>query len=184
MFHGTERFDVIDDRRAHVKTEHCWEVRWFNARIPALAFERFDKPGFFSADVSARAAMNIKLHVESRTENIFAEKVVLPRFFDGALEDFRAFGKFSAYVDVRRPGVERVTRNQHAFEQLVRIFMNDVAILERARLGFIGVTNQIDRPFFVRLDKAPFQAAGKPGPTATAQPGVFHFVDNVLARQS
>ena len=128
--------------------------------------------------------MNIKLHVESRTENIFAEKIVRARFFDGAFEDFRAFVKFSAYVDVCCPRVERVARDQHSFEQLVRIFMNDVAVLERARFGFIRVANQINRPFFVRLDKTPFQAAGKSGPAATAQPGVFHFVDNVLARQS
>ena len=64
----------------------------------------------------------------------------------------------------------------------MRIFVDDVAVLERARLGFIGVANQIHRPLFVRFDKAPFQSAGKACSTAAAQTGVFNFIDDVVAR--
>ena len=109
---------------------------------------------------------------------------MLPRFLDRALEDFRALREFSADVDVRGVRIERITGDQHSFEQLVRIFVNDVAVFECARLGFVGVADQIHRPLFVRLDKAPFQTAGESRSAAAAESGVFDFVDDVIARQS
>ena len=78
--------------------------------------------------------------------------------------------EFAADVDVGRVRIKRITRDQHSFEQLMWIVVNDVAILECARLGFIGVADQIHRPFFVRFDETPFQAAGKSGASASAQP--------------
>ena len=60
--------------------------------------------------------------------------------------------------------------------------MNDVAILERARLGFVGVADEIDGFLFVGLDEAPFHAAGKPGAAAPAQAGGFHLVHDLHAR--
>ena len=42
VFYVAEGLDVVHDRRAHVETEHCWEIRRFDAWISALAFERFD----------------------------------------------------------------------------------------------------------------------------------------------
>ena len=64
----------------------------------------------------------------------------------------------------------------------MRIVVNDVAVLKRARLRLVRVANQIDRPLFVRLDKAPLQTAGKSCPAAAAQSGVFDFVDDIAAR--
>src|SRR5262245_50870778 len=128
--------------------------------------------------------MNVELNVESGAEDVFAKEIVLPCFLDGALEDFRALREFSADVDVRRVRVKRITRDQHSFEQLVRVFVNDVAVFECPRLGFVGVADQIYRPLFVRLDEAPFEAAGKAGPAAAAESRVFNFVDNVGARKS
>ena len=53
--------------------------------------------------------MNVNFDVKSGSKNVFAEKIVLPRFFDGMLEDFRSLGEFAAYVDLSRARVERVT---------------------------------------------------------------------------
>src|SRR6266536_1269265 len=64
----------------------------------------------------------------------------------------------------------------------MRIFASNVAVFERARLRFVGVADQIDRPLFVRLNEAPFKTARKSRPTATAQLGVFNFIDNFGAR--
>ena len=80
--------------------------------------------------------------------------------------------------------IKRITRDQHPFEQLVRIFVNNVAVFECARLGFVGVADQIHRSLFVRLDKAPFQTAGECRSAAAAKSRVFDFVDDVIARQS
>ena len=100
-------------------------------------------------------------------------KLCCARFLDRAFEDLRAFRKFAADVDVGGVRVERETGDHHALDQLVRILVNDVAVLERAGLGFVGVADQIDRPLFVRLDEAPFHAAGESRAAAAAQPEFF-----------
>ena len=53
--------------------------------------------------------MNVNFDVESGAKNVFPDKIVLPRFFDGMLQDFRALWEFASYVDVSRARVERVT---------------------------------------------------------------------------
>src|SRR5215471_4588886 len=125
--------------------------------------------------------MNVKLDIESRSKNVFSKKIVLARFLNGALEDSRALWEFATYVDVGSARIKCITRDQHSLEQLVRIVMNYVAILKSARLGFVSVADQIDRPLFVRLDKAPFQATGETRAAAAAESRVFDFVDDVIA---
>ena len=84
VLHVAERLDVVHDRRAHVEAEHGREIGRLDARIGALAFERFDQAGFLAADVGAGAAMDVDLAVEAGAENIFAEEILRARFFDGA----------------------------------------------------------------------------------------------------
>src|SRR5262245_3904222 len=64
----------------------------------------------------------------------------------------------------------------------MRILMNDVAILERSGLRFIGVANQIDGLFLVRLDEAPFHPARKTGATSSAQARCLDFIHDLLSR--
>src|SRR5205085_567601 len=100
VLYVAKRLDVVDDRWTHVEAEDRGKIRRLDPRIGAFAFERFDQPGFFAANVSACAAVNVNLDVESGAEHVAPEKVFLARFLDGALEDFRAFGKLAADVDV------------------------------------------------------------------------------------
>src|SRR5690348_4133831 len=64
----------------------------------------------------------------------------------------------------------------------MRVLVNDVAILEGARLRFIGVADQINRFLLIRLDEAPFHPARETGSAASTQTGVFDFVHNLSAR--
>ena len=64
----------------------------------------------------------------------------------------------------------------------MRVLVNDVAILERARFRFVRVADQVDGFLFVLLDEAPFHAAGKTGAAAAAQTGSLHFVHDFRAR--
>ena len=74
-------------------------------------------------------------------ENILTQKPLFLRCFDCALEDFRAFGKFASYIYVCGVDIKGVTGNQDTLQQLMRILVNDVAVLERAGLGFVRVAN-------------------------------------------
>ena len=182
VLHVAEGLDVVHDCRAHVEAEHRREIRRLDSWISALAFERFDQPGFFAADVSAGAAMNVNLDVEPGAEHVAPHEIFLARFLDRALEDLRAFRKLAADVDVGRLRAERETGDQDSLDQLVGILVNNVAVLECPRLRFIGVADQVDRLFFVGLDKAPFHAAGKPGAAAAPQARSLHFVHDFRAR--
>src|SRR6266849_3196283 len=61
---SAERFDVINDRRAAVEADDGREGR-LDARIAALAFERFHERGFFSAFVGARPGVNDQVEIEA-----------------------------------------------------------------------------------------------------------------------
>src|SRR5437899_10473014 len=62
------------------------------------------------------------------------------------------------------------------------IFVDNVAVFERARLGFIRVTDQIDRLFLIGLDEAPFHTAWKSSAATTAEAGRFDLVNDLFAR--
>src|SRR5947207_7108487 len=104
-----------------------------------------------------------------------------PGFLDCLFQNRRSFREFTSNIDVSGLGIEGEAGDQDALEELMRIFVNDVAILERSWFGLVCVTDQIDRPFLVGLDEAPFNTAGKTGTAPSAQPGSFNFVYNVGA---
>src|SRR5512132_857606 len=111
MFNVTECLHVVDDRRTHVETQHRREIRRLDSWITAFPLERFDQTRFLAANVSARAAVNVELNIESGTEDVFAKEIALPRFLDRALEEFRAVREFSADVDVGGMRIKRITRD-------------------------------------------------------------------------
>src|SRR5207237_9631567 len=123
--------------------------------IRALVLERFDQPRYRTANLGAESATNEDFHIKIGTDNLLTQKFLLPRFLDGALEDLRALGKFASYIYVSGVDIEGITGNQDTLEQLVRILVNDEAVLERSGFRFVRVANQIHRLFLVRLDKAP-----------------------------
>src|SRR5947207_12271165 len=64
----------------------------------------------------------------------------------------------------------------------MRVFMNYVAVFERAWLRFISVADQIDRLLFIGFDETPFHSARKSGAATTAETGCFDFVDDLFPR--
>src|ERR1700676_4697037 len=97
-------------------------------------------------------------------------------------EDSRTRGEFAPYIDVRDTRIDGETGDQDAFEQLMRVLVDDVAVLKSPGLGFIGVRDQVNRLLLIRLDKAPLHAAGKPGAATAAQARSLYFVDDVDPR--
>src|SRR5437588_13005715 len=97
--------------------------------------------------------MNVNIDIEPGTENVFPEKFVLTSFFDCALEDLRSFRELASYIYVRGAGIEGEAGNGDAFQQLMRVVMGEVAVLKRARLGFVRGRDQIARLLAVRLQE-------------------------------
>ena len=65
----------------------------------------------------------------------------------------------------------------------MRIFVDDLAILERARLGFVGVADEVNRLAAAAIHEAPLEAARETRAAATAQAGLHHVFANLFLRR-
>src|SRR5436305_13667000 len=114
--------------------------------------------------------MNVHLGVKSSAKNVFPKKIMFARLFDGAFKDFRPFREFTSDINVGCACIQCEAGDQNSFQQLMWIFVDYVAVLERARLRFIGITDQIHRSFFVRFDEAPLKPARTTRSATSTQP--------------
>ena len=178
---GAERFDVINDGRAAVEADDSREGR-LDARITALAFERFHQRGFFAAFVCASAGMREYVEIKPRAENILAEIAVRVGFFDGSLHDVQHVAIFAANVNEAAMRSKRTPGDNHALDQLMRIHFHQRTVFARARFGFVGIANQVFRLRRIFRHERPLHSGRKARTTAPAQTGFFHFVDDRLRR--
>ena len=124
--------------------------------------------------------MDVNFQIVTGAENVFADEIFRASFLDGAIQNLRAFGHFAADVNVGELHVVREAGNDHAFDQLMRILVHDLAILERARLGFVGVADEINRLAALAIYKAPLETARETGTAATAQAGDFYVLTDLF----
>src|SRR5690606_38339274 len=150
------------------------------ARVGALALERLDQAGLLAADVGAGAAVHVDLAGVAGAEDVLADEIVLARLLDGAFENAGALGHLAADIDVGLLHVVRETGNHRALDQLVRILVDDVAVLEGAGLGFVGVDDQVDRLAGLAVHQAPLDTTGETRAAAAAQTGLLDLLVQVL----
>ena len=70
---------------------------------------------------------------------------------------------------------------QAAFDQLVRVVADDIAVFAGARLALIGIDAKIGRTVALFWHERPFQARRETGAAAPAQPGFLDLLDNPIA---
>jgi hypothetical protein len=97
----------------------------------ALAFDRLDHRRLFAADVRAGAAAQLDSWQRSR-------RVPLKRL-DLTRQDRAARRVFVAQIDVDVGDADRPRRDQHPLEESMRVALEIVTILERARLALVDV---------------------------------------------
>src|SRR6266849_1062356 len=117
---GAERFDIVNDGRAAIEADDGREGRP-DARITALAFQRFHKSGFFAAFVSACAGVNEQVEIEAGAEDMFTEIAARISFFERAFDDIEDVAIFAADIDEAAIGVDGAPGNDDALDHLVRI---------------------------------------------------------------
>ena len=99
------------------------------------------------------------------------------RLLDGLLEDARLLRELAADVDVGEVDVERVAGDGDPLDQHVGIVLDDVAVLERAGLGLVGVHREVTRADVLRQE-GPLEAGGEAGAAAAAEVRLLHLVDD------
>ena len=95
------------------------------------------------------------------------------------VEDRAARGVLVAQIDVDVVDADRPRGDQHAFEEAVRIALQIIAILERARLAFVDVDGHQPRRGLGAHD-LPLAADRKPGAAQAAQARILHGLDHVV----
>ena len=124
--------------------------------------------------------MNVNFAVESTVSDIFSDPPCCPRFGDGLLHDTDGLGKFAADVDVAQVHLEGPSCDHHAFEQLMRVLMEDVAVLEGTGFRFVAVDHDVMWLAVLAFDEIPFHSGGKACPATTAKVACFDFRNNLL----
>src|SRR3546814_633090 len=101
-------------------------------------------------------------------------------------EGFGLADELAAYIDIGRPRAHREAGDQRAFDQLVRIVADDLAVLAGAGLGFIGVDDEEIGTALAGLlgHEAPLHAGREARAAAAAQTRRFDRLDDLVLADS
>ena len=97
-----------------------------------------------------------------------AEEAVAPRLRERVLERGERLRVLAAHVDVAALAAGRVRGDRHRLDQRERIALDEHAILERARLGLVGVADEVVRPHRLARHCLPLAPVGKAAPPRPA----------------
>ena len=171
------RLDVVDHGRL---AEHAFDgrKRRLDPRPGPLAFEAFDQPGLFAADIGRRAAMHVNIERKVAAADVLAQVARRRSTRRSPPASARATADIRSGDRCRPswPGWRRQLR-MIAFDHLVRIVLHQDAVVERARLALVGVDAHVDRAGMVLGQKRPLQPGGKAGPAAAAQVAALDHLD-------
>jgi hypothetical protein len=88
-----------------------------------------------------------------------------------------------AHVDERLDGAGRVTRDRDRLDEGERIALHQDAVLERSRLRFVGVADDVVRLSRLPGDRLPLDARGEGRTAAAEQVGVLELADHGLGTE-
>src|SRR5690606_41410629 len=108
--------------------------RWLDLGVTAAALDGGQHAGLLAADVRAGAAHHSDLQVEPGAEDALADEAFFLGGLHGGLEALVAEDELAAQVDERVVALDGPAGKDDALEQLVRIALEDVAVLVRAGL--------------------------------------------------
>ena len=86
----------------------------------------------------------------------------------------------AAQVDVAARAAGRIAGDRHRLDQRERIALDHDAVLERARLGLVGVADQVVRPGRLARHRLPLDAGRERGAAAAHQLRVLDLADHAL----
>ena len=154
-------------------------------RVGALALEGVEQRRRLAADVAPGALVQVDVEGEARAEDVPAEVAALARLGERPLERRRAAVVLGAQEDVAGVGLERVAGQSHTLYQKVRVALEQVAVLEAARLHLVAVADHVLGPRRVGAEwhGAPLAAGRVAGAAAPAQARVGDRLRHLRRRQ-
>jgi len=117
--------------------------RRLQARVAALALERVEQSRLLAADVGAGAAVQDQRQRKLRAEDPLADVARLAGLRDRGIEDPRLLLVLAADVDEGMVRATGMGGDDDALDQPVRALLHQLAVLERAGLGLVGVADEV-----------------------------------------
>ena len=102
-----------------------------------------------------------------------AEEALRLRVGDGLREPLVAERELAAEVDEREVALDRERRDRDALDELVRIALDEHAVLERGRLAFVGVHHEVAREQSRAAGTTTSGRSGSPAPPRPRRPDSF-----------
>ena len=129
--------------------------------------------------------MQVHFETAIRAKNILAQVAAPVSFTNGMLQAARRKPVFAAQEDVRDIGFNGERRDDHPFDQLMRITLQQQAVLECSRLHLVGITHNILGAWDIGTQghEAPFGARGKTGAPAALQVCLLDHLLDVFGRK-
>ena len=152
-----ESLNIIKKRRQGPCAGDGRERR-LHARNASLAFNRIEQRRLLSAFVSAGAGMRVKIEIPTSARDVLAQITLCVRFFNRAIHRLDQVPVFAANINIADMCIDRQTRDQNAFDHLVRIVFHQQAIFAGAGFAFIGVDDDDSGLGRGVRDEAPLEA--------------------------
>ena len=96
-------------------------------------------------------------------------KPLAPRVLDGLHEAVVAECELAAHVEERQVARDRVRGDHDPFDELMRVALDQHAVLERRRFAFVGVHDEVPRQHTFGEER-PLEPGGEVRTAATAEP--------------
>ncbi len=171
------RFHVVHGRRAAIKAHICREWR-LQTRLALLAFKAFEQSCFFATDVSTGAVGYENIHIPAALVAL-AEQTGLVALVDSGLQRFTLTHELAANINIGSVCAHGATGDYAAFDQRMRIVAQNFAVLAGARLGFVGIDDQIMRATVALLrHERPLETCREASAATATQARRFHLVDD------
>ncbi len=123
---------------------------------------------------------SVQLETEAAVQDVVTQETRLARFFQRLFKAIVNFENLAMNVVVANAAAHGVGGNGHAFNDNMRIEAQNIAIFERARFTFVGITHQIFLARQIARHEAPLQAGGETGTAATAQTGSLDLFNDFI----
>ena len=131
----------------------------------------------------AGAERVVDIDVDTAAEHVLAQPAVLVGLGGGFFQMLeRLVMELAAQVVVGDRRTGGIAGDGHAFQHRMRIEAQDVAVLAGARLGFVGIAEDVLLHAGALGHEAPLQAGGEARAAATAQPGTLDHLDHLFRR--
>ncbi len=125
--------------------------------------------------------MSVKVATEIGAKDILADGIVGVALLNRLVEVRGGMHELAAEVNIAGLGANGVSANQRAFDDLVRVIFQQLAVLEGAGFRFIGVDDHVLWPVLLG-DEAPLDAGRKACSTAAADIGGSDRIANLVWR--